>query len=234
MANIEPNLTALEGQIAQLARDLAEAKEESARLRVELERRNSALGLLYESLNIQSTIDPLTGLFNRREFRNRMMAEWARFKRHKRPLSLVLFDIDRFKRINETHGRECGDAILQAIGAIFRAKERRHDVDCRYGGEELAILLPETTLDQAFTVATLLKGRIENTEFPWGAGSVRVSVSIGVANAPEQFPQSDEDLIRLAMQGIACAKSKGGSHIVAIDPLDPALILRQSVQAPAR
>ncbi len=222
-----PSQHDLAAEVAELGRQLAAAQAELTLLRTELDQRNRALGLLHESLNIQSTVDPLTGLFNRREFRNRMMAEWGRYKRHKRPLSLLLFDLDQFKRINERHGRECGDVVLQGIGAILRAKQRRHDVDCRYGGEEFAVLLPETSLDQAFLVARQLKRRIEETDFSWKETTVRVTVSVGVSNTPEQFPQSDEDLIRLADEGMTRAKTDGGRAIIAVDPLDASRVLRQ-------
>jgi len=218
---------ALEARIAELAQQLAASQAEVSDLRAQLDQRNRALGLLHESLTIQSTVDPLTGLFNRREFRNRMMAEWGRYKRHKRPLSLLLFDLDRFKLINEQHGKECGDTVLQAVGAIFRAKQRRHDVDCRYGGEEFAILLPETSLDQAFLVATQLKRRIEETRYPYKEAEIRVTVSVGIANAPELHPQSDEDLIQLAEAGKTRAKTEGYGCIIAIDPLDPKQIYRR-------
>lgn len=231
MAESSLSKAQLEAQVADLGQQLAAARGELAQLRSELDHRNRALGLLHESLSIQSTLDPLTGLFNRREFRNRMMAEWGRYKRHKRPLSLLLFDLDQFKRVNETHGRECGDAVLQAIGAIFRAKQRRHDVDCRYDGESFAVLLPETSLDQAFLVAEHLKHRIETTGYPWKDSEVRVTVSVGVSSAPAQYPQSDEDLVRLADQGMARAKADGGQAIVAVDPLDPAIVLRREIQA---
>jgi diguanylate cyclase (GGDEF)-like protein len=224
-----PSSEALAAQVAELTRQLQSSREEVAQLRAELQQRNRALGLLHESLTIQSTVDPLTGLFNRREFRNRMMAEWGRFKRHKRPLSLLRFELDEFKRVIETHGKECGDAILQSVGAIFRAKQRRHDADCRYDGEEFAILLPETSLDQAFLVAGQLKRRIEETHFPYKDSDVRVTVSVGVANAPEQHPQSDEDLLLLAEHGKALAKADGGGHMIAADPLDPKQVLRREM-----
>lgn len=227
MADSDPSQADLTAQVADLTRQLAAAQAEVAHLRAELETRNQALGLLHESLNIQSTVDPLTGLFNRREFRNRMMAEWGRYKRHKRPLSLLLFDLDHFKRVNETHGRECGDTVLQAIGAILRGKQRRHDVDCRYSGESFAVLLPETSMDQAFLVAGQLKRRIESSGIPWKETEVHVTVSVGVSNGPAQHPMSDEDLIRLADQGMTRAKLDGGRGIVAVDPLDPSLILRR-------
>jgi diguanylate cyclase (GGDEF)-like protein len=217
----------LAAQVLELGRQLAAAQAELTQLRTELDQRNRALGLLHESLTIQSSVDALTGLFNRREFRNRMMAEWGRFKRHKRPLSLLMFDLDQFKRINEQHGRECGDIVLQGIGAILRAKQRRHDADCRYGGEEFAVLLPETSLDQAFVVAQQIKRRIEETAFTCKDTIVRVTVSMGVSNTPAQYPQSDEDLLRLALQAMALATTGGGRTIVAVDPLDSSQILRQ-------
>jgi len=226
MPKSSPPQPALAAQVAELGRQLTAAQDELTQLRTELDQRNRALGLLHESLNILTTVDPLTGLFNRREFRNRMMAEWGRFKRHHRPLSLLLFDLDQFRRVNEQHGRECGDVVLEGIGAILRAKRRRHDVDCRFGGEEFAVLLPETTLDQAFTVARQLKRRIEETGYIWQETTVHVTASVGVSNAPEQHPQSEEDMIRLADQGMISAKSSGGRIIIAVDSLDSSQVLR--------
>ena len=227
MSQSTPSRADLEAQLAELTRQLAAAREEAAQLRAEVEQRNRALGLLHESLTLQSTVDPLTGLLNWREFRYRMMAEWGRFKRHQRPLSLILFDLDQLERVNQVHGKECGDTVLQGVGAIFRGKQRRHDLDCRYGAGEFAMLLPETSLDQAFIVAGQIERRIEEACFPCGDAQVRVTASVGVANAPGQHPLSDEDLIRLAEAGRTRAGRDGGAQIVSIDPLDLERVARR-------
>jgi diguanylate cyclase (GGDEF)-like protein len=227
MSDSTPSRAELEAQVAEVTRQLTALREEVAQLRAQLELRDRAVGLLDEALTLQATADPLTGLFTLREFRHRTLAEWGRFKRHQRPLSLLLVGLDRFERIAELHGQECGDTVLQGIGAIFRAKQRRHDVDCRYGSAEFALLLPETTLEQAFLVAGQVRRRIEEARFPCRDAELRVTASVGVANAPGQHPLSDEALLRLAEAGRLRAARDGGAQIVAVDPLDPERVLRR-------
>jgi diguanylate cyclase (GGDEF)-like protein len=227
MAEGTPSRADLEDPLAEVTRRTDALRREAAELRAELDLRNRALGLMDEALAVQATSDPLTGLFTVREFRHRALAEWGRHQRHSRPLSLLLFGLDGFERLAALHGTERADSVLEGVGAILRARQRRHDVDCRFGAAELALLLPETSLEQAFLAAARIKARIEEARFPGAGAELRVTASVGVANAPEQRPASDEDLIRLAEAGKRRAERDGGARIVAVDPLDPERILRQ-------
>jgi diguanylate cyclase (GGDEF)-like protein len=216
----------LEQRVRERMDELAAANAKLGAALEEIERKNRALQLLNESLNIQATIDPLTGLFNRREFRNRLAAEWGRFKRHQRPMSLVMADIDHFKRVNDTHGHECGDAVLQALGGILRDQQRRHDVACRYGGEEFIVLLPETLLEAAFLVAEGIRRRIASHVFRYRDVRLEVTVSLGVAGAVEQNPANEDEFIKLADLALYRAKDAGRNRTVVLDASDRGKVAR--------
>lgn len=210
--------TVLEQRVRERTDELTVANARLAEALREIEQKNRALTLLNESLNIQATIDPLTGLFNRREFRSRLQEEWARFKRHKRPISLVMLDIDHFKQVNDSHGHECGDAVLQGLGAILRGQQRRHDIACRYGGEEFIVLLPETLLDAAFLVAEGMRKRVSNHVFRYKELRLSISISLGVAGALEHNPSNEDEFINLADQALYRAKAEGRNRTVVLEP----------------
>ena len=209
--------SALEQRVKERTDAVTESHSRLAEALREIEQKNRALTLLNESLNIQATVDPLTGLFNRREFRNRLQAEWARFKRHKRAISLVMVDIDFFKKVNDTHGHECGDAVLQTLGSVLRGQQRRHDIACRYGGEEFIVLLPETLLDAAFLVAEGMRKRVDNHVFRYKDLRLNISVSLGVAGALEQNPANEDDFINLADRALYRAKAEGRNRTIVLE-----------------
>lgn len=105
---------------------------------------NLPLWLAFLSLSEQATRDWLTGLYNRRYFEETLADHVAAAKRYGRELSLVLFDIDRFKQINDTHGHEAGDTVLKEVADLLESTTRAADIVCRYGGDEFAVILPET------------------------------------------------------------------------------------------
>lgn len=205
-----------------------ENSEELLRNLRQLEEKNRALTLLNESLRIQSTTDPLTGLFNRREFVNRIRGEWGRFKRYTRPLSLIMLDIDHFKAVNDTYGHECGDTVLRELGMLILRNKRGHDLCCRYGGEEFVVLLMETTLNTAFHVAEGLRMQVAEHAFRYGETLLDVNVSIGVSGAMEQDPEDVDSFIKLADQAMYHAKGTGRNRTVVVDPADPERALRES------
>ncbi len=209
---------ALEQRVQERTEALAETNNRLGEAVREIEQKNRALTLLNESLNIQATVDPLTGLFNRREFRNRLSGEWARFKRHRRATSLVMLDIDWFKKVNDTYGHECGDSVLQTLGAILRGQQRRHDVACRYGGEEFIVLLPETLLDAAFLVAEGMRKRVSSHVFRYKDLRLNVTVSLGVAGALEQNPANEDDFINMADKALYRSKADGRNRTVVLEP----------------
>lgn len=162
---------------------------------------------LHDRLRAQATIDPLTGCHNRRGFDEILQVEVARARRYGRPLSLVLLDIDHFKGINDDFGHEVGDHALQRIGRAVRHTFRTTDSACRYGGEEFALVFPETDKDEGMRLAERL--RILVASLPPNAEVPRtLTASFGVACFP-QDADSIPELIRAADRALYQAKSNG-------------------------
>ena len=162
---------------------------------------------LLDRLRAQATIDPLTGCHNRRGFDEILQMEVARAKRYGRPLSLVLLDIDHFKRINDDFGHEVGDHALQRIGRAVRHTFRNTDSACRYGGEEFALIFPETPKDEGGKLAERL--RILVGSLPPNAEVPRaLTASFGVACFPDDA-ETIPDLIRAADRALYQAKTNG-------------------------
>lgn len=136
---------------------------------------------LQEEINDQADHDVLTGAFNRRAFDKRINDEWSRSVRHGYPFSVLTVDIDHFKEFNDRYGHQTGDATLIQVSSSAQAALRANDIWCRYGGEEFVALLPDTTIEQAMTVAERLRCSVEMAAVPTPNGPLSVSVSIGVA-----------------------------------------------------
>jgi diguanylate cyclase (GGDEF)-like protein len=139
---------------------------------------------LHERLHRQATVDELTGLANHRRFQDALSEEVTRTRRSGRPLALVLLDIDDFKAVNDTFGHRHGDQVLQAVSAAVSSACRVTDEPARYGGEELAVILRETDLDGAVTIAESLRRAVEQLAVPApspDAPPTRVTVSVGVS-----------------------------------------------------
>jgi diguanylate cyclase (GGDEF)-like protein len=162
---------------------------------------------LLDRLRAQATIDPLTGCHNRRGFDEILQMEVSRARRYSRPLSLVLLDIDHFKRINDDFGHEVGDHALQRIGRAVRHTFRNTDSACRYGGEEFALIFPETPKDEGAKLAERL--RLLVSSLPPNAEVPRtLTASFGIACFPEDA-ESIPDLIRAADRALYQAKTNG-------------------------
>lgn len=131
----------------------------------------------------RASTDMLSGLFNRRHFLELADAEWSRFSRYERPLSLMVLDIDLFKSINDRYGHDVGDQAIAHVAALCRDRKRVSDVVARVGGEEFAMLLPETALESAVLVADRLRKTIADTPLLVAGAPIRLTVSIGVADA---------------------------------------------------
>ena len=161
-----------------------------------------------ELLRLSST-DGLTGLYNHREFQNRLEGEIGRSISHKLILSLLMIDVDHFKKINDTYGHQSGDKVLSTIGAAILDEIRSSDFAARYGGEEMTIVLPETGPSDAQLFAERLREKIMNTRVTvLGTETVSVTVSIGVASFPDDASNKGE-LVRIADQALYFAKKKG-------------------------
>lgn len=170
------------------------------------------LDLAHEKMHILATRDSLTGLANRRHFFHLASLEWSRAARYGRPLSLLMLDLDRFKSINDTFGHLAGDEVLRAIARRCLEGTRLTDVVCRFGGEEIAVLLPETSPTGALAVAQRLLASINGEPVQCGEQTVTATASIGVATRQESMA-TVEDLLAKADTSLYQAKKNGRNCI---------------------
>jgi diguanylate cyclase (GGDEF)-like protein len=168
---------------------------------------------LHSLVKQQAVTDELTGLANRRRFVAQLEAEVARAERSGTPLSVVLADIDDFKRVNDTWGHDTGDTVLRRVAVVLQAATRDVDLPVRLGGEEFAILLPETDTEGARHLAERVREAVAETEIPLGRDTVRVTASFGVSCFPETGDASQ--LLVDADRGLYAAKRSGKNCVVA-------------------
>ena len=165
---------------------------------------------LYEG----STRDALTGLYNRRYAGERLAAEIAHAQRHGTLFGLVLFDIDHFKRVNDTFGHQAGDGVLRVVAAQVQKAIRTEDVLARYGGEEFVVLVREIEHDRVVMLAERIRRGVERLAMPWDSKTIRATVSVGVALLPECGPQATpEALMKLADERLYRAKTGGRNRV---------------------
>lgn len=173
---------------------------------------------LRETLRDQSIRDTLTGLHNRRFLEETLEKECARAVRYQRSLALLLLDLDHFKRFNDTHGHEAGDLLLTELGHAIRSRLRTADTACRLGGEEFVVLLPDTGLEAAQTLAEQIRLRVADLRLRMdGRPLGEVTVSIGVAATPDHGG-SGRMLLRTADGAMYQAKSQGRNQVVVAEP----------------
>jgi diguanylate cyclase (GGDEF)-like protein len=168
---------------------------------------------LFNEVRENSLRDGLTGCFNRTHAIEVIDTELRRARRSQLPVTLIMFDIDHFKDINDRHGHLCGDAVLAAVGARMKELLRGSDVKCRYGGEEFLVLLPETPLEGAKRVADTLRRELAETPVPWKGETIRLTASFGVTMAlPSEVDsaaligRADAALYRAKDQGRNCVR----------------------------
>jgi two-component system cell cycle response regulator len=160
-----------------------------------------------------STRDELTGLYNRRYFIESLERELARAKRYKRNLGFCMIDLDRFKYINDTYGHLAGDMILSDLGRMFDEHFRQGDLICRYGGEEFAVILPDTSLQSAMTVCERLRKKVLSHRFKYNSSDLSISISIGVALYDNLVHKSSDELVSSADQALYRAKKEGRNSV---------------------
>jgi diguanylate cyclase (GGDEF)-like protein/putative nucleotidyltransferase with HDIG domain len=181
------------------------------------------LVLVHRSLHVprleeQARIDPKTGLFNARHFSAALAEELARAQRFGRPVSLIMADLDLLREINNTYGHLVGDAVLSGVADVFREELRDYDVPARFGGEEFALLLPETNHEKALEVAERIRiavaARVFDVE---GVGEpLRATISMGVASFPRDGTSPNE-LVHLADLAVYRAKLQGRNRVLGVD-----------------
>jgi diguanylate cyclase (GGDEF)-like protein len=169
---------------------------------------------LRETLRQQSIRDPLTGLFNRRYLEETLEREIRRASRASRPLALFMIDLDHFKRYNDTFGHEAGDTMLREVGTFLRSMIRADDVACRYGGEEFALVLPDTTRETALTRAEKIRAAARHLNVQHqGAVLGSITLSLGMAMYPRNA-ETPEELLRAADMALYDAKAAGRDRVV--------------------
>ena len=170
-----------------------------------------------------ATIDPLTGIANRRSFIERSEAEIMRARRHQRPVSILMIDVDHFKSINDTYGHAAGDCVLMAIGDALRTTLRDIDIFGRFGGEEFAALLVETALPEARMVAERLRSRFEAMNVRCEGKTIKLTASIGCTRLDDDAARL-EDALRAADKLMYLAKETGRNRVAADAPAIPSPI----------
>lgn len=166
-----------------------------------------------KALKDLATIDELTGVYNRREFNKLLNNELERSGRYSHCFSLLLLDIDHFKKLNDTYGHQAGDEALRQIAAILKREFRELDRVARYGGEEFVIILPETSGASAYAVAERIRHVISNYYLSFNGETIKMTVSGGLATFPEDAKDS-ESLIYTADQALYTAKRSGRDRII--------------------
>jgi diguanylate cyclase (GGDEF)-like protein/putative nucleotidyltransferase with HDIG domain len=171
--------------------------------------------LIHRSLSVpalqeEARVDPKTGLYNARHFTAQLREELARAERFDRPMSIVMADLDLLRDINNSYGHLAGDAVLKGIATIFMNQLRHYDVPARFGGEEFAILLPETAPEQALEIAERIRRTVSETQFDVETSSepIHATVSLGVAGYPKHGSDANE-LIHQADLAVYRAKLQG-------------------------
>lgn len=210
-----PRRHELEAQLISARRDAQEAlaaKEEVNRMleatQRELEARQQELTALNVLLGTQAVHDELTGLHNRRHFRAALDEVTAQARQDRSNVSLLLLDLDHFKTVNDQRGHDTGDEVLRRVGATLLEAVRAGDSVCRYGGEEFAVILPDTSVDQACVLGERIRAAVAQLD----VAGLRITVSIGVSGSPP-LESDPRRLVATADQHLYAAKRAGRNRV---------------------
>lgn len=202
-------LLGLDGQVVQVCMQIFDVTEIATK-KIALEAANRSLEQL-------SRIDRLTGINNRGYWEENLEQEFQRCKRSATPSSLVMFDIDHFKQFNDRYGHVAGDEILRAVALQIKNSQRTTDLAGRYGGEEFALILPDTDVQKALFVAERLRNQISEMRVEWEEQLLNVTVSMGVSEFSDQMP-THQSWIDHSDAALYAAKNKGRNCCVVAAP----------------
>jgi diguanylate cyclase (GGDEF)-like protein len=169
----------------------------------------------FSSIKNIAIYDTLTNLYNRRYFEERLEVEAQKSFFSDTSLSLVMVDIDHFKRVNDTFGHTEGDRVLCEIASLLKTSVRKKDTVARYGGEEFILILPEAGLEESSMISERIRRLVENTPFEVGQAQINLTVSLGISNFPSHQARTKEELIKMADLALYDAK-RGGRNRVSI------------------
>jgi len=187
------------------------------KLQQELEDREKQLSQMNDKLLHISLTDGLTGVDNRRALEQRLHEMFEHSLRLHEPIACVMCDIDHFKKVNDTYGHAAGDAVLKQFAEILKDAAREIDRVGRYGGEEFLMLLPGTVLDSAVTFAERVRQRVEENTFSFEGGTLKRTVSLGVASWPHPKIEGREAMLKAADDALYVAKEMGRNRVVRFD-----------------
>lgn len=170
------------------------------------------INFMYSQTRHMSLTDSLTGLQNRRSFESNLEREFLRAQRYKSDLSLALIDIDFFKKVNDTYGHLCGDYVLKEVSYLCLESFRKTDMVFRYGGEELVVILTETTVEKALIPLERLRKQIESYPFNSAGSDFKVTISIGLSSCSENV-HTQSELLDFADKALYVSKENGRNQL---------------------
>jgi diguanylate cyclase (GGDEF)-like protein len=173
----------------------------------------------FSSIKNIAIYDTLTNLYNRRYFDERLGLVAQKSFYGGTALSLVMIDIDHFKRVNDTFGHVEGDKVLREISGLLKASVRKKDTVARYGGEEFILILPEAGLEESSMIAERIRRLVEETPFEVSHARINITISLGISNFPSHRARSKEDLVKMADQALYDAKRGGRNRVCIYNPM---------------
>lgn len=195
--------------------ELKKSKEELQEYAAELENKNLELNILLEKLERSAMTDFVTGLINRRRMTQKIKAQIAENKRSHQISTIILADIDNFKKVNDTYGHDCGDLALKSVADLMRGSLREEDVTARWGGEEFLLMLPNTDLTDGYNAAEKIRAAVEKTVFSYHEKEFFLTITLGVA---ELLPSLGIDgSIRRADEALYKGKDASKNCVVVTD-----------------
>jgi diguanylate cyclase (GGDEF)-like protein len=173
--------------------------------------------VMHQRMEEMSTVDPLTGVYNFRYFNTKLVDELKRARRYRQPVSLIMIDIDYFKKANDRFGHQVGNAVLNGLVEVIRGCIRDTDTMVRYGGDEFVVVLPQTDKRDAFIIGERIRSTVAETAFG-GYGDfpeLRITVSVGITTWPDNG-YAEHEIVKVVDQALYRAKGSGRNHVCTI------------------